>query len=229
MGVPLHDWNVPAKEAIAIQKSFRASLILDQAPTRINTVAGIDISSDKKSSCLYAAVVVLDIRKKEGPAFPVIDKATAIYESEFPYIPGLLSFREIPAVLAAWKQLTVLPDCIICDGHGLAHPRRMGLACHLGLVLDIPSIGCGKTRLIGHYEEPGPKRGDRSPLIDRDEVVGSVLRSREGVAPLFISQGHKITLDVAVEVILMSQSRYRLPEPIRITHHLANRLRQSKP
>jgi len=228
----LHDWEVSPAEAIRIQKSLRENLILDKAPGHIKTIAGIDVSFSRGSNMLYAAVVLLDLSRpiftKNGQQiarFPILETSTTSLEVDFPYIPGLLSFREIPVVLKAWKALQRNPDCIICDGQGIAHPRRFGLAAHLGLILDRPAIGCGKSRLIGRYQSPGANRGDVADLIDQDAPIGAVLRTRQGVNPLFISQGHRMTLPRAIEITLTSQGRYRLPEPTRMAHLLVNEAR----
>jgi deoxyribonuclease V len=212
----MHNWDVSIEEAIAIQERLRPQvqrangIALDQ----IRTVAGIDASYHDIGR---AAIVVLSF-----PELKIIEQATAKRESIFPYTPGLLSFREGPVVLEAMAALKTLPDVLIFDGQGYAHPRRFGLACHLGLVLDRPSIGCAKTRFIGTYQEPGPNKGDRSPLIDQDEVIGMVVRSRAGTNPLYVSIGHKIDLDTAVEVVLRCVRDYRLPETTRAADHLAN-------
>jgi deoxyribonuclease V len=214
----LHDWNVSPDEAIAIQERLRplvqqtTSIALDQ----IRTVAGIDASYHEVG---HAAVVVFSF-----PDLEIIDQATAIRESVFPYMPGLLSFREGPVVLDALAKLKQQPDLFIFDGQGYAHPRRFGLACHLGLYLDRPSIGCAKTRFIGTFEEPGPNKGDRTPLLDEDETIGMVVRTRANTKPLFISVGHKIDLPTAVEVVLRCVRDYRLPETTRAADHLANSL-----
>lgn len=223
----LHRWDVSPVEAIEIQNRLRRHLILDQAPAEIRTVAGVDVSNEIGSNRLFAAVVVFDLQHPQPKGFPVLEAATASLEIDFPYIPGLLSFREIPVVLKAWEKLQTRPDCLMADGQGIAHPRRIGIASHLGLITDLPSIGCGKTRLIGSHREPGPLRGDGSPLIDRGETIGAVLRTRDGVAPVFISPGHLMTLDRAVEIVLAAQIRYRLPEPTRMAHQLVNEARRA--
>lgn len=229
----LHPWDVSPKEAIQIQHRLRPRLILDKAPEAIKTIAGIDVSFTRGSHQLHAALVVLDltqaILKQNGrktATFPIVETTTASLTVNFPYIPGLLSFREIPVVLEAWAKLSIRPDCLICDGQGLAHPRRMGLASHLGLIVDLPSIGCGKTRLIGEERTPGRARGDRVALVDKDEVIGMILRTRKDVAPLYISQGHRMTLDRAVEIVLSCQKSYRQTEPIRMAHKLVNEARR---
>ncbi len=228
-----HDWDVSAAEAVQIQQGLRAKLILDQAPETVETLAGVDVSFSRGSKILYAAVVLLDLtrpvltqNRKQIQTFPVLETAVASLEVNFPYIPGLLSFREIPVILKAWKKLQRQPDCLICDGQGLAHSRRMGLAAHLGLVLDLPAIGCGKSRLIGTYLPPGENRGDFSDLFDQGEVLGMVLRTRKGVKPVFVSQGHRMTLPRAVEIVLSALGRYRLPESTRIAHHQVNAARR---
>ncbi len=229
----LHAWDVTPAEAIQIQHRLRPHLRLDQAPEKIESLAGIDVSYSRGSHQLFAAIVVLDltepILKKNGKdtaGFPVIESATAALTVDFPYIPGLLSFREIPVILKAWEKLKTRPDCLLCDGQGLAHPRRMGLASHLGLLFGLPSIGCGKTRLVGEDRRPGPERGDRVALVDKGETIGMILRTRLNVKPLYISQGHHMTLDRAVEIVLACQSRYRLPEAIRMAHTLVNETRR---
>lgn len=225
----LHPWGVSPSEAIVIQKDLHSRLILDEAPQAIQTVAGIDVSFTRGQRRLFASIVVIDLTRpyrESNRPFSIIETAVGSLEVDLPYIPGLLSFREIPVVLSAWKKLEHRPDCLVCDGQGLAHPRRMGLAAHLGLIVDRPSIGCGKTRLIGEYQAPGPNKGDRSSLVDREEIVGTVLRTRKRVKPIFISQGHRMTLEAAIKIILSCQVRHRLPEPIRMAHRLANEARR---
>ncbi len=160
-----------------------------------------------------------------GDGCEELDLATATASADFPYIPGLLSFREAPAVIKAWNKLKTVPDCLICDGHGLAHPRRFGLACHLGLLLDLPSIGCAKSRLVGTHQEPRTRRGSIAPLLDQDEQIGVVLRTKDGVAPVFVSQGDRIGLDAAVQTVLATCHGYRLPEPQRRAHLLVTKMR----
>jgi deoxyribonuclease V len=218
----LHRWNVTPEEAVEIQNQLRMQLDLQSEPQRIETVAGVDVSYDKGSDWLFAAIVVLRL-----PELQLIASASATATVPFPYIPGLLSFRECPAVLQAWEQLAVTPDCIICDGQGIAHPRRLGIASHLGLWLDIPTIGCAKSLLVGAYREPGAKRGSMAPLLHRKEQVGVILRTKDNVSPVFVSQGHKITLSKAVEIVLACCTKYRLPEPTRRAHLLVNEIRRN--
>ncbi len=213
-----HPWDVSVEEAIAIQQRLRPliqesqSIALDQ----VRTVAGVDASYRDVGQ---AAIVVFSF-----PALEIVDQATAARESVFPYVPGLLSFREGPVVLDAMEKLRVQPDLLIFDGQGYAHPRRFGLACHLGLYLDRPSIGCAKTRLIGTYQAPGPNKGDCSPLLDEGETIGMVVRTRPHTNPLFVSVGYKIDLPTAVEAVLRCVRGYRLPETTRTADHLAGRI-----
>jgi deoxyribonuclease V len=218
----LHRWNVTPEEAVEIQNQLRMQLDLQSEPQRIETVAGVDVSYDKGSDWLFAAIVVLRL-----PELQLIASASATATVPFPYIPGLLSFRECPAVLQAWEQLAVTPDCIICDGQGIAHPRRLGIASHLGLWLDIPTIGCAKSLLVGAYREPGAKRGSMAPLLHRKEQVGVILRTKDNISPVFVSPGHKITLSKAVEIVLACCTKYRLPEPTRRAHLLVNEIRRN--
>jgi deoxyribonuclease V len=212
---PLHRWDVSPEEAVAIQQHLRervgagAPIALDQ----IHTIAGIDASY---KDFARAAVVVLSF-----PDLERLDAAVAERESAFPYVPGLLSFREAPAVLDAIVKLRVRPDLLMCDGQGIAHPRRFGIASHLGVYLDLPSIGVAKSRLTGRYDEPGPNPGDRSPLTYRGELLGEVLRAKRHTNPLFISVGYRITLPTAVEFVERCLRGYRLPEPTRAAHNLA--------
>jgi deoxyribonuclease V len=217
----LHRWDVSQEEAVEIQKRLHSQLDLQSEPEKIETVAGIDVSYDKGSDWLFAAIVVLRL-----PDLQVIDTASTTTLVPFPYVPGLLSFRECPAVLQAWEKLQLKPDCLMCDGQGIAHPRRLGIASHLGLWLDLPSIGCAKSLLVGSYQEPGEKRGSLTPLVHRKEQVGVVLRTKDRVAPVFVSQGHKISLNKAMEIVLACCTKYRLPEPTRQAHLLVNELRR---
>ncbi len=188
----------------------------------VRTVAGIDVSFDRGKPDLFAAVVVLDADSLE-----VVEIASERQDARFPYVPGYLSFRELPAVLDAWRKLARPPDLVICDGHGRAHPRRFGLACHLGVLLDVPSIGCAKSRLCGSYREPGQRRGAATRLLDGPEVIGRVLRTSTGTKPIFASVGHRVSLETAVRQLLRFAPRHRLPEPIRAAHAEVNRLRRS--
>lgn len=218
----LHGWDIGYDRAREIQNDLRTCLILHNRdiPRRIQTIAGADISYSRGSNIFFAAVVVLDFTTME-----VMEQASSSGAVDFPYIPGLLTFREGPILLEAFRKLSISPDVIIFDGQGIAHPRGIGLASHMGLFLDTPSIGCGKTRLVGSYDEPGDTPGDYSPLVHNGEAAGAVLRTKRNVKPVFISQGHKIGLKKAVEITLSSCRGYRLPEPTRKAHLAAGELR----
>jgi len=218
----LHRWDVSPAEAIQIQEALRRRLDLREARRPTETVAGVDVSYDTRTPTLYAAVVLMRLHDHE-----ILETATATRPATFPYIPGLLSFREAPAVLQAVTRLTRRPDCLLCDGQGIAHPRRFGLACHLGLLLNLPSIGCAKSVLVGEYQEPPEKRGGFRMLIDRGERVGIILRTRDGVEPVYVSPGYRMNTQQAREIVLKATGRYRLPEPTRQAHLLVNRLRRN--
>lgn len=216
-----HRWDVTPQEAIRIQQDLCTKIVArDEERTDFRTVAGMDVSYDKRSPWLFAAIVVMRLS-----GFQVVETAGARAQARFPYIPGLLSFRESPAGLEAWEKLCTRPDCLICDGHGYAHPRRFGFACHFGLLADLPTIGFAKSVLVGTFKAPGAKRGDTSDLVDAGEVIGAAVRTREGAEPVFVSVGHRITLARAVATVLACASGYRIPEPIRMAHTLVNRLR----
>lgn len=220
----LHDWHVTYEEARAIQKDLRQSLILhdDGIPDDIRLIAGADISYARGDDLFFAAVVVLTF-----PELEVVEEASLAERVTFPYIPGLLSFREGPVLLRAFEQLRSRPDVAVFDGQGLAHPRQFGLACHMGLFLDIPTIGCAKTRLTGSADhEPGPRSGDYAHLVLDDDVIGAVVRTKQKVKPVFVSQGHRIGLKGSIDIILSSCRGYRLPEPTRQAHLAVNRIRE---
>lgn len=219
-----HPWNVTYPEAVAIQDTLRARLILHEQPAAdpVTTIAGADISYDGKSSRFFAAVVLFSY-----PDMKVIEEATAVDTVTFPYIPGLLSFREGPVLVKAFEHLSRTPDIIIFDGQGIAHPRGIGLASHMGLILDIPAIGCAKSLLVGKHDDLGKEAGARSPLIYKDQIVGAALRTRKKVSPVFVSQGHRIGLEHALDVIMKCCRGYRIPEPTRQAHLAVNRLRIS--
>lgn len=212
-----HGWDLTPSEAVALQRELAGSVCRTDDFGEIRRVAGVDIGFEADGSVTRAAVVVLSL-----PDLVVIDQALSRSPTRFPYIPGLLSFRETPAALAALATLGTPPDLLLVDGQGLAHPRRCGLACHLGLLSGIPSIGVAKTRLIGKYEEPPQARGAWTPLIDHDEVIGAALRSRAGTRPLYVSIGHRVGLESAITWVMRCTGRYRLPETTRHAHRLAS-------
>ncbi len=212
----LHPWDVSPKEAIAIQQRLAAQVEREGEPKDVRRVAGVDISVDRAHGVGTGAVVVLSY-----PGLEIAEVAVAQAPLTFPYVPGLLSFREVPVLRAAFERLGGAIDLLLVDGQGLAHPRRFGLACHLGLLLDVPAIGCAKSRLLGEHEAPDEAAGSRADLIDRGELIGTVLRTRTGVKPLFISLGHRIGLAAAEEWVLRCCRGYRLPEPTRLAHQAA--------
>jgi deoxyribonuclease V len=201
-------------EAAAVQQQLRGQLRLQPDLVTVRRVAGVDVSFCAEMA--RAAVVVLSF-----PALEPVDRVWAQVPISFPYVPGYLSFREGPAVLAAFEKLALWPDLVLFDGQGTAHPRRLGLACHLGLFLDLPSIGCAKSRLCGTHDPPGPERGDWAPLTDGGEVIGAALRSRSGARPLYVSPGHRMDLPTALRYTLACCAGYRLPETTRWAHRLA--------
>jgi deoxyribonuclease V len=217
----LHSWDLSTREALEIQKVLMSGPQLRKLPSPVRSVAGADISCSKKSDTIWAGVAVFTY-----PGLVMIEEKWVRDRTGFPYIPGLLSFREVPALLRVIEKLDNDPDLILCDGQGIAHPRRLGLASHLGLFLDRPTIGCAKSRLVGEFSEVGNRRGDYSPLQYRDQVVGGVLRTREGVKPLFISPGNGITLEESLSIVISCCPKYRIPEPIRQAHLLVNGCRK---
>jgi deoxyribonuclease V len=212
-----HAWDVSAKEAIAIQYGLREQIITHDKLGAVNYLAGVDVGFEKAGTWTRAAVAVLTF-----PQLGLHEYAIARTPTTFPYVPGLLSFRELPAVLMALEKLNQSPDLILCDGQGYAHPRRFGIACHLGVLTDIPSIGVGKTRLVGEHEVLPDKRGVWQPLTDKREIIGAVLRSRSGVKPIYVSVGHRICLETAIDYVMRCVTRYKLPETTRWAHKLAS-------
>ncbi|MER7442203.1 deoxyribonuclease V [Micromonospora avicenniae] len=203
-------------EAVAVQEELRSWVdLVGPGPAEPATVAGLDVAYAESGDLLAAAVTVLDAR-----TLAVLDQAVSVGRPAFGYVPGLFAFRELPALLAALDRLTSRPELLVCDGHGFAHPRRFGLACHLGVVTGLPAIGVGKTPLIGTWAAPAAERGAWSALRDGDEVVGRVLRTRSGVKPVFVSVGHRMSLDNAVARVLALTPRYRLPETTRTADRL---------
>ena len=211
-----HPWDLPPTEAKALQAQLAEKVTAKTTfePSGVETVAGVDVSFH--GDVARAAVVVLSF-----PALEPMDCARAEVPVSFPYIPGLLAFREGPSVLAALERLTTWPDLFIFDAQGLAHPRRLGLASHMGVILDWPSIGCAKSRLTGNHEEPGNVVGEWVPLSSADQIVGAVLRNRAGVKPLYVSIGHRVDLPTAVDFVLRCSKGYRLPETTRYAHKVA--------
>ncbi|MFO1422962.1 MAG: deoxyribonuclease V [Candidatus Competibacteraceae bacterium] len=212
-----HPWTLGPAEAVALQRELRAHLLLTDRLGPVRRVAGVDVGFEANGTVTRAAVAVL-----RYPELDLLETAIARRPTTFPYLPGLLSFRELPAVLEALDGLREPPDLVLCDGQGIAHPRRFGIASHLGLLVDIPSIGVAKTRLCGTHEEPPDQRGAWTPLWAEGEIVGAVLRARAGVKPLYVSPGHRIGLETAIGYVMGCCTRYRLPETTRHAHRLAS-------
>ncbi len=210
------DWPTTAAEAKAVQQALRGRVITEGDLPPLRRIAGVDVHYAERLGLAWAAVAVLDAASLE-----LVESALASVPVSFPYIPGYLSFRETPAVLAALPLLSERPDLLMVDGQGLAHPRRFGIACHIGLLVDIPTVGVAKSRLVGAYEQPAPERGSASPLTARGERIGTVLRTRDGVNPLFVSVGHRIGLEAATDLVLATTRGRRLPEPTRIADLLS--------
>ncbi len=214
----LHDWDVNPTEAVQIQKDLSDQLISNQPldTDQVHTVAGVDVSVKDKVS--RAAVVVMTY-----PELEPIETVTSAMDTPFPYVPGLLTFREGPVLVKAFEKLTQAPDVFIFDGMGQIHPRRMGIAAHMGLWLQRPTIGVGKTHLIGDYGQPGALKGSFSWIYDKQEIIGAYLRTRSNVKPLYVSVGHLLELNDAIDVVLTCSPKYKLPRPIRLAHAAAGR------
>lgn len=217
------NWGLSPDDAEKLQLDLATRVVReDQLPSAVRLVAGADVAYEKNGDRLFAAVVILD-----AITLDIVETAGASGVVAFPYVPGLFSFRELPPLCEALQRLNSSPDLIICDAQGVAHPRRFGLASHLGVLFDVPTIGCGKTCLLGSYSPPGANRGNSTPLVDRNEVVGCVLRTQTNIKPLFVSIGHRVSLDTAKAWILRLSPQYRQPEPIRQANRLANTSRAS--
>ncbi|MGD2074553.1 MAG: deoxyribonuclease V [Gammaproteobacteria bacterium] len=214
---PLHDWPTDVPAARALQERLRDKVVREDAVGPVHRVAGVDVGFEDGGRTTHAAVAVLAF-----PGLELVAQAVVRCPTRFPYVPGYLSFRELPAVLEALERLAVRPDLLLCDAQGLAHPRRFGLASHLGVFTDIPSIGVAKSRLIGSHSEPPPEKGQWTPLMDGEDIIGAVLRTRANVSPLFVSIGHRVSLETAIDYVLRCTTRYRLPETTRCAHRLAS-------
>jgi deoxyribonuclease V len=219
---PLHGWDLSPREAIALQARLRDRVVRADRIGTVRLVAGVDVGFEADGRTTRAAVAVLDF-----PGLALVEQSVVRVPTRFPYVPGLLSFREAPAVLAAFERLRTAPDLILYDGQGIAHPRRFGIASHVGVLLDCPSIGVAKTRLVGAHRMPANRRGAWAPLRDaaadgRMETIGAVLRTRAGVKPLYVSIGHRVSLRTAIRWTLACVTRYRLPETTRWAHRLAS-------
>lgn len=219
----LHRWDLGFAEAIALQRELAERVDVGPSLKTPQTIAGADVSYNRGSSTLYAAVVVLKMSD-----LTVIEERRSAIDVSFPYRTGLLSFREAPPLLAAFRKLKTRPDVVMIDGQGMAHPRRLGIASHLGLWLGLPCIGCAKSRLIGEYVEPADEVGARTSLRAGSEVVGCALRTKRRCRPLFVSVGHHLDLESAIQLVLRTIRRHRIPEPTRIAHERVNRFRRQR-
>lgn len=217
----IHPWAVSVQDAFRIQEELRQSIVLEGDPGVPGTIAGVDVSFSRRENLLHAAIVVLD-----ADTLQPLEISTATQQSVFPYIPGLLSFREGPVVLEAYDGLASEPDVLMFDGQGIAHPRGLGLASHIGVLLDRPSIGCAKSRLVGEFKEPKQKRGSMRTLSYHSRKVGVVLRTKDNTKPLFISPGHRVSVEAAARLVLEAGGGYRLPEPTRLAHIEAERAKK---
>ncbi len=212
-----HEWALTAEAAIVIQQDLRQEVVTQDQFGTVQYVAGIDVGFEEDGAITRAAVAVLTY-----PELKFCESAIARRPTTFPYIPGFLSFREVPAVLDALEQVKTIPDLLLCDGQGLAHPRRFGIACHLGVLTNLPAIGVAKSRLVGTYAEVPDQRGAWVPLLHKSETIGAVLKTRVGTNPLFISSGHRISLETAIAYVMGCTTKYRLPETTRHAHKLAS-------
>ncbi len=209
-----HSWDLSPKEASVLQGELAAQVERQPRLPPVRRVAGVDVSV--RGAVARAAVVVLDFE-----TLTPVDYAIATRPAGFPYVPGLLAFREGPVILEALKQLRTTPELLIFDGHGLAHPRRLGIASHIGVLVNLPAVGCAKSRLCGQHDEPGHESGTHVPLLDRGEVIGAVLRTRQNVKPVYVSIGHRVDLATSIQYVLACCRGYRLPEPTRWAHRVA--------
>jgi deoxyribonuclease V len=220
----MHDWNLTPQAAIALQRQLAGQVIRTGSPADVHAIAGVDVSFNPRDpdNLVHAAVVVLGY-----PQLAVLDRRSVTRRVDFPYMPGLLSFREAPPILEAFEKLSRRPDLIVVDGQGYAHPRRLGIASHLGLVLDLPAIGCAKSILVGHPAAPlGPEAGAQTDLVWNKEVIGRVVRTRAKVQPVYVSVGHRLDLESAVRWVIACTRGYRLPEPTREAHRWSNAVRK---
>lgn len=209
----LHPWNVTYREAICIQEKLRRNISLTNSVRNVRSVAGADVSYSRRGGEGVAAMVVFSY-----PDLDLMDEAFARGEISFPYIPGLLSFREAPLLIEAFQRLQRIPDVVLYDGQGIAHPRSLGLASHMGLLLELPSVGCAKKKLVGDFGEVGLQRGSTTPLKMEGKIIGAVIRTRRGVKPVFVSPGHLIDLESSIQLVLKTCRGFRLPEPLRRAH-----------
>jgi deoxyribonuclease V len=214
----LHDWNLSPQQAVEIQKQLRYEVETeDRFNQPVKTVAGIDLGYDVKNDTSRAVAVVLSF-----PELELLETSKALLPIQFPYVPGLLSFRETPVAIKALEKLEITPDVILCDGQGLAHPRRFGIACHIGILADVPTIGVAKSILVGKFENLGEERGSIASLMHKNEQIGVALRTKDKVQPVYVSIGHRVSLQTAKDLVLQCAPKYRLPETTRLADKLAS-------
>ncbi|MGO2241072.1 MAG: deoxyribonuclease V [Halomonas sp.] len=228
MLTPLHDWNLAPREARALQSQLAERLEISDRLAPVSHIAGVDIGFEDGGETTRAAVVVLKWSPATAPYLSVVEQVVYREPTRMPYIPGLLSFREVPAALGAFAMLSVQPELVMVDGQGIAHPRRLGVAAHLGLWLDLPTIGIAKSRLCGKHAEVGEQRGDWVPLYTGAETIGAAVRSRAKVKPVYVSPGHRVTLDTSLAWVMRCLGRTKLPEPTRLADRLASRRDERK-
>jgi len=215
-------WNLTPLEAMRLQETLRERVEREDRFGTLQFVAGADLAFDPETNLAFAGVIVYQF-----PQLREVERRAARRTLRFPYVPGLLSFRESPVLLAAFEQLRTEPDLILVDGHGVAHPRRFGIACHLGLLLDRPTIGCAKSILVGEAAEPGVRAGSTAPLVDKGETVGMVLRTRDRVKPIYVTTGHRVSLESAVRIARQCLDGFRIPKPTREADHFVRDLRRA--
>ncbi len=218
---PYDELSIP--EATELQRGLRAKLDIGERPLQLDLIGGADISLNLYSTTVYAGIILLSFPELKPVSWSLV-KA----ETRFPYVPGYLAFREVPALIQAWNQLPVKPGVLVVDGHGIAHPRRMGIATHFGIETGQPTIGCAKKLLTGMFDPPAPETGSHRPILSREEQIGHAFRSKRNVAPIFISPGHLMGMNNSLQVIRQCLGRYRIPEPTRLAHELVNRFRRGE-
>ena len=212
--------NLKVQDATIIQNTLRDNIIIQARNFPINIIAGADISFNKFSTTVYAGIILLRFPELTPIGYSLVKK-----EVLFPYVPGYLAFREVPPLMDAWNNLPQKPDLLVVDGHGIAHPRRMGIASHFGVLANTPTVGCAKKVLCGQYEEPASTSRSSSPLIFKNEVIGAALRTKNAVKPVFVSPGHLMDIPGAIDIITQCIGRYRIPEPTRLAHNMVNQFR----
>jgi deoxyribonuclease V len=215
--------NITITQATQIQNELRTTIDVAERELNISSIGGADISLNLYSSTIYAGIIILSFPQLLPVAYSLVKD-----ETHFPYVPGYLAFREVPALVKVWEQMKIKPGVLVVDGHGIAHPRRMGIAAHFGAVTGQPSMGCAKKILTGKYEEPSPQFGAHSPIYDRQELIGHAFRSKANTAPVYISPGHLLGMDNSLQVIRQCTGKYRIPEPTRRAHELVNRFRKGE-